>query len=105
LETKEIPLPQILRDNAPRNLHTVESLSFKAADVYHRSGNKEKMMAALGRLPNLKERTDFLIRKSYIEEAALLFQEAGRWREIVIQVICGEVFFLDTKCKEHCFAK
>ncbi|XP_062597185.1 TPR and ankyrin repeat-containing protein 1-like [Saccostrea cucullata] len=83
LERKRIPLPQILRENAPRKLHTVESLSFKAAEIYHRSKNKEKMMAALSRLPKLEERTDFLIRKSYIEEAANLFQDAEKLREAV----------------------
>ncbi|XP_061181485.1 TPR and ankyrin repeat-containing protein 1-like [Saccostrea echinata] len=83
LERKRIPLPQILKENAPRKLHTVESLSFKAAEIYHRSKNKEKMKAALSRLPKLEERTDFLIRKSYIEEAAFLFQEADKLREAV----------------------
>lgn len=77
LETQLTPPPRILIDNAPDRRHTVESLSYKAAEAYHRSKNKEKMMAALERLPNLEERTDFLIRKNYIEEAAKMFQEAG----------------------------
>lgn len=72
-----MPPPRILIENAPSHRYTVESLSYKAAEAYHRSKNKEKMIAALERLPDLQERTDFLIRKNYIEEAAKLFQEAG----------------------------
>lgn len=77
LETQLTPQPRILIDNAPDRRHTVESLSYKAAEAYHRFKNKEKMIAALERLPNLRERTEFLIHKSYIEEAAKMFQEAG----------------------------
>lgn len=77
LDQQLTPQPRILIENAPDRRHTVESLSYKAAEAYHRSKNKEKMIAALERLRNLEERTDFLIRKKYIEEAAKMFQEAG----------------------------
>lgn len=70
------PLQKILIDNAPSRRHTMESLSYKAAEAYHNSKNKEKMMTALERLPYL-DRTDFLVRKNYIEEAAHLFLKAG----------------------------
>uniref|UniRef100_K1PIT9 Lupus brain antigen 1-like protein n=1 Tax=Magallana gigas TaxID=29159 RepID=K1PIT9_MAGGI len=83
LETELTPPPRILIDNAPDRRHTVESLSYKAAEAYHRSRNKEKMIAALERLPKLEERTDFLIRKNYIEEAAKMFQEAGKLADAV----------------------
>lgn len=55
----------------------MESLIYKAAEAYHRSGDKKKMIAALVQLPNLEERTDFLIRKYYIKEASKMCQEAG----------------------------
>lgn len=71
------PPPRILIDNAPDRRHTVESLIYKAAEAYHRSGDKKKMIAALVQLPNLEERTDFLIRKYYIKEASKMCQEAG----------------------------
>lgn len=77
LETELTLPPRILIDNAPDRRHTVESLSYKAAEAYHNSKNKEKMMTALERLPYLKDRTDFLVRKNYIEEAAHLFLKAG----------------------------
>nr|XP_034304939.1 uncharacterized protein LOC105330431 [Crassostrea gigas]XP_034304942.1 uncharacterized protein LOC105330431 [Crassostrea gigas]XP_034304948.1 uncharacterized protein LOC105330431 [Crassostrea gigas]XP_034304950.1 uncharacterized protein LOC105330431 [Crassostrea gigas] len=67
---------RILIENAPSHEYTVESLSYMAAEAYHRSKNKEKMMAALERLPDLRARTDFLIRKNYIEEAAQLLKKA-----------------------------
>lgn len=75
---QQLTIPsRILIENAPSHEYTVESLSYMEAEAYHRSKNKEKMMAALERLPDLRKRTDFLIRKNYIEEAALLFKEAG----------------------------
>ena len=77
LEKDEIPIPQILVENAPSQRHTMESLSFKSAVNYHRLGNKEKMMAALERLPKLEERTDFLIHRNYIKEAANLLEKYG----------------------------
>lgn len=75
---QQLTIPsRILIENAPSHEYTVESLSYMAAEAYHCSKNKEKMMAVLERLPDLRARTDFLIRKNYIEEAALLFKEAG----------------------------
>ena len=76
-EKDGIPIPQILVENAPSHCHTTESLSFKSAVNYHRLDNKEKMMAALERLPKLEARTDFLIRRTYIEEAANLLEKYG----------------------------
>ena len=85
LEKDGIPIPQILVENAPNQRHTMESLSFKSAVNYHRLDNKEKMMAALERLPKLEERTDFLIRTNYIEEAASLLEKYG---------VCEDLSFL-----------
>lgn len=83
LDQQLTPQPRILIENAPSRQHTVESLSYKAAEAYHSFKNKEKMIAALERLPDLRERTDFLIRKNYIEDAAKMFQEAGVYIFIV----------------------
>ena len=82
LEKDEIPIPQILVENAPSQRHTMESLSFKSAVNYHKLGYKEKMMAALERLPKLEERTDFLIRRNYIEEAASLLEKYGVYEDL-----------------------
>ncbi|XP_078333030.1 TPR and ankyrin repeat-containing protein 1-like isoform X2 [Crassostrea virginica] len=83
LEKDGIPMPQILVENAPSQRHTTESLSFKSAVNYHRLDNKEKMMAALERLPKLEERTDFLISRNYIEEAASLLEKNEKLQEAV----------------------
>ena len=81
LEKDGIPIPQVLVENAPSQHHTMESLSFKSAVYYHRLDNKEKMMAALERLPKLEERTDFLISRNYIEEAASLLEKNGVYED------------------------
>ena len=82
LEKDGIPMPQILVENAPSQRHTMESLSFKSAVNYHKLDNKDKMMAALERLPKLEERTDFLIRRNYIEEAANLLEKYGVCKDL-----------------------
>ena len=77
-----ITIPRILVENAPSYRHTTESLSFESAFNYYRLHNKEKMMAALERLPKLEERTDFLIRINYIEEAASLLEKYGVFEDL-----------------------
>ena len=72
---QEVPL--VLIQNAPRRHHSLEQLSYKAAELYHRAQNQPKMMGALSRLPKLEDQTNFLIRRNYIQEAAKLMQDNG----------------------------
>lgn len=73
LEIELILLFRILIDNVLDRRYIVESLSYKVVEVYYRFRNKEKMIVVLERLLKLEERTDFLIRKNYIEEVVKMF--------------------------------
>ena len=70
-------IPQVLRQHAPTELQTKERLSFKAAEYNHKNGNKQKMLNNLENLTQLDDKINFLKRKDYFHEAAVLLQDEG----------------------------
>ena len=53
-EEQAKPLPQHLKDHAPRKQHTEEQLAYVAADMYHATRNIGKMLASLNRLSSIQ---------------------------------------------------
>ena len=76
-ERKGLLVPRALIDNKPEATFTIASLSYKAARLYHRYGETEKMMAAIERLPNKEDQIKFLQKHGYLEDAAQLMCNDG----------------------------
>ncbi|KAK7091654.1 hypothetical protein V1264_009311 [Littorina saxatilis] len=80
-EKKGLPVPKPLVDHKPEAAFMVASLSYKAAMFYHRYGEKQKMLAAIERLPNKEDQITFLQKHGYVKEAAHLMVLDGRITE------------------------
>ncbi|XP_070564892.1 LOW QUALITY PROTEIN: TPR and ankyrin repeat-containing protein 1-like [Ptychodera flava] len=77
-EEKSLPLPEHLLRNAPGIVHTMERLSFSAAEKHYNVREFEKMNAAISRFPKFEDKLQFLRSRDRIEEAANLLKENGR---------------------------
>lgn len=77
-EKKGLPVPKALVDHKPEAAFTVASLSYKAAMFYHRYGEKQKMLAAIERLPNKEDQITFLQKHGRVKEAAHLMVLDGK---------------------------
>ncbi|KAK3101278.1 hypothetical protein FSP39_002361 [Pinctada imbricata] len=74
-------IPAVLYQYGPHRHHTLEQLSYKAAELYHSLKNLDRMMGALARLPNLEDQTRFLIQRNYTQEAAKLLQRHEQYEK------------------------
>lgn len=75
-------MPQHLREHAPRG-HTEERLSYKAAEMYHKTKNIGKMLASLNRLSSIQDRVNFLRKhhnhnNEYMSHAAKILRDNGK---------------------------
>jgi hypothetical protein len=81
-EEQAKPLPQHLKDHAPRKQHTEEQLAYMAAHMYHAASNTGKMLASLNRLSSIQDRVDFLKKyhnqnNEYMKHAAKILKDNG----------------------------
>ncbi|XP_045164107.2 TPR and ankyrin repeat-containing protein 1-like [Mercenaria mercenaria] len=78
LHQKRSPIPAQLVANKPEAFYTEEKLSHRAAELFHKYKNVEKMLDAVDRFQNINDKVEFLKNKNYIPEAAKILEEDGK---------------------------
>ncbi|XP_052783611.1 TPR and ankyrin repeat-containing protein 1-like [Mya arenaria] len=77
LERKGQPIPQQLIDHRPEKHYTEEKLSHRAAELFHKYKNEDKMLEAVEKFQHVNDRVEFLRNRGYILQAAKIREANG----------------------------